>query len=284
MSNEVIAGVIGAIVGAVLSGVFTWLITWLTTRGAQISAMKDDLRKTLSSLIELREDMATRVSAMADVQQRESAGSFLNVKRSIYLEDAENIVRRIPKHVLASEYNVLGMEHQFVANFSQAESYFKSAVRASRSLFDKIVALRSLAGFYFFPSPRRDFDAGRKYFQAAADLLKNPTDSYSNYLLGYTYEMWGIVELQCGFEMEGQQKIARARKYYSDMDQRDPLKGHAVASLQAKLAQLEGGFTPAGLTPVIPSPLPPQPDQLKLSQGGSSAPATIPPGATTPGA
>ena len=99
----------------------------------------------------------------------------------------------------------------------------------------KVVALRALAWFYFYPGPLRDFQKGREYFEKARQVLKNPTDAYSTFTLGYTHEQWGLVEISNGFAMEGQSQIARARKYYSDLPGNFPLRKQALELLDSKV-------------------------------------------------
>src|SRR5690606_42105052 len=79
-----------------------------------------------------------------------------------------------------------------LADAAAAENYTLS-LHDALPILAKVVAARGIAAFYFGQGPQRDFARARQYFEQAIDLLKHPTDAYSLYTLGYTYETWGLV-------------------------------------------------------------------------------------------
>ena len=161
------------------------------------------MRETLAILIDLRQDFQTRVLSITDPQLRENENINLNMKRSVHLEAADSLVTQIPDHVSWAEYSFLGYEHQTDSNFTQAERYYQKAIGSEHTNVGKIASIRAMAIFYFSPGTLRDFGKGRKYFSDAVDVVKNPTDPYMVYLLGYSYEQWGLYELWNGFYVEG---------------------------------------------------------------------------------
>ncbi len=241
MTNEVLSALLGAFVGAFVTGVFSWWIQNVE----QNRSRREELRNITMQLIELRDKFNNEVSAMPDAGKRETASIFINNKRQIYLESAINITRQIPKQVASSEYAFLAFEFMADANFKQAEEFYKKAVSAAKFTLARIIALRAIGSFYFLQSPLRNFELGRKYFKEAVDLLSNPSDAYSLYTQGYTYETWGLQELANGFELEGRSKIDSARKYYRDLPNNYPLKASALEVLENKVRQAVGGASPA---------------------------------------
>lgn len=223
---------------ALISSVFSAIYVQIGKNSEEIRSQKEELRKTIALLIDQREDFQTRVMSIQDSQARERAGSFLNTKRAVLLEAAEFLVTKIPQHVSSSEYNVLAWEAAYSSNFAQAERYFLKAIDASHVTLNRIVTLRSLASFYFGAGPPRDFEKARKYFQQAVEALKSPSDSYSIYTLAFTYEMWGLAELTNGFQSEGNLKIERALKYYSDLPLNDPQRSQSLELLDIRIKQL----------------------------------------------
>jgi tetratricopeptide (TPR) repeat protein len=219
---------------ALLFSIITGIYTQIARHEQEIRSQKDELRKTLATLLDLREDLNGRINSIPDAQMRESASISLNNKRMVYLEAAEFLITKMPGQVSSSECNVLANEHLMDSNFAQAERYFLKAIDASGTDINKVTALRALAWFYFYDGPRRDFEKGREYFEKAIEVLTNPTDAYSIFTLGYTYEQWGLIEISNGFE-EGHQKIERARKYYSDLPGNFSLRTQSLELLDGKV-------------------------------------------------
>lgn len=203
-----------------------------------IRSKKEELRGTLAALIDLRKDFETRITSIADPQLREYEGISLNNKRLIHLEAAEYLATQIPDHVSSAEYGVLGNEHRVDSNFTQAAHYYQKAIDASRTVVTKIFSMRALASLYFSPGSCRDFGKGRKYFSEAAEVVKNPDDPYLVYTVGNTYELWGLYELWNGFQVEGNQMIERARKYYLDLPDYNIYKKQALELLEKKVKQI----------------------------------------------
>ncbi len=237
MSNELIAGIGGAIIGAILAALFAWRLQ----RPERIASKKEELRNTLIALVDLREHYQTEVPKIQNPQLKESAGLFINQKMTIYLQTAEALVDQVPKHIFSFEYGTLAYEFWLNSSFTQAEKFYRNAVKVSCSTLAKVTSLRGLGSYYFGQGPHHDFDNGRRCFQEATDLIKNPTDDYSKYTLGYTYQLWGLAERSNGFVAEGEQKIDRARKYYEDLSFDNPLREQALEWLEVKV-QPPGGI------------------------------------------
>jgi hypothetical protein len=97
MSDTLIADLGGAIVGAIITG----LLSWISHRAEQTSSKKDELRKALIVLLDLRTEIQ-KLATLPDPQSQQFSGSILNNKEMIYLEAAENLVMDIPKEVSSS--------------------------------------------------------------------------------------------------------------------------------------------------------------------------------------
>jgi hypothetical protein len=232
---------------ALLFSISSGFYVHFSKHSEDIRSQKEELRKTLALLLDLRENFEKLVGQTVNVQDLENAGIRLNTKRGIYLEAAALLARKIPQHVSATEYNLLAVEVLQDSNFNQAESYFLKGIDASTDLLNRNVALRGIAYFYFLDSPLRDFDKGRTYYQKAVDILK-PSPSYNSYMqyaLGLTYMYWGIAELGNGFQTEGNLQIDRANKFFSDIPLNNPLRSHAQQLLIVNKKMLTEGNAPS---------------------------------------
>lgn len=234
MSTQLIAGLGGALIGAIVTGLFGW---WLH-QAEQSSVRKEELRRIIMNLWDLRQEFQNEVTTIRDPRKREAAGLLLNNKRMIYLAAAESLISKLGRNVSSSEYSTIAYEFMNDSDFSQAETFFHLALTAARSTLAKVYAYRSLAGLYFGQGPHRDFNRGRDFFQKAANELRNPADAYSSYTQGYTYETWGLAELYNGFQTEGNTLIDRARKYYNDLPNNYPLKQQSLEWLETKLSSV----------------------------------------------
>jgi tetratricopeptide (TPR) repeat protein len=232
MSNELIAGFGGALIGSVVTGI----VAWILQRAQEASRREHELRSVVMVLVDLRKKFDTEIAPMTDFLARERVEGYLTAKRTVYLEAADTLIKLIPKRISSSEYNILAWEHMWDSNFKAAEKYFLRAVGAAHSILSKINALRAIASFYFAIGPQTDFEKGRDYYQkAVSQLPEKPSDPYSVYTLGFSYEKWGWSELYNGFEAKGRSALDIARKYYRDLPDDHPLKNAALGSLEAKL-------------------------------------------------
>jgi tetratricopeptide (TPR) repeat protein len=222
---------------ALLVSAASAIFTEMGQKAEEVRAKKEELRTALTKVIELREDFTNRVVSMTDPRMQEAAGALINSKRQIYLQSAAAAGHDIADHMHSSEYNVLAWESLYDSNFAQAEQYFKKAVDAARSDLDQIISRRSLAVFYYNPGPKLDLEQGRAQFEKAAQVLKKPTDAYSMYTQGLTYEQWGLAELRHGFRTEGEHKIGQARKYYNDLPDDYPPKKSLLMLLNDRVSQ-----------------------------------------------
>jgi tetratricopeptide (TPR) repeat protein len=218
MSEQVISAIGGAFIGAILAAISAW---WIH-RSQQVSTLREELRNVLIALLNLRDEERNTSSSLADARERDWWLQQLNHKRILYVDAAEALVNKIRSGVLRQdvssvEYGMLAEESYADGDYSRAEEYARRAIKASRSKARKVVAYRILAEFYFRFSQIQDFDAGRRHYQEAVDLMKGATDDYSRYLQGYTYQCWGLDELGSGFEAEGMQKIDLARERYRSL-------------------------------------------------------------------
>lgn len=216
----------------------TAVYTLMREEAQEVRSKKEELRKLITGLVELREEFRNRVSPLRNPEMRRAVSRLLDTKRMVFLESAELLATQIPDRVNSSEYLVLAEENVFITNYAQAERYYKKAVDTSRTALSKAVTIREMARFHFSEGPFRDFEKGRKYFAKAVELLRNPVDDYTIYHLGSTYEQWGLAELWSGFETEGHQRIALARKHYMDLSSNFPGRMMVFQLMEKKVKQV----------------------------------------------
>lgn len=221
---------------ALMISVGTFTYAQMARKAEEVRSKKKELRETVTALIDLRHEFSSRIMSIADPQIREYEGIVLNNKRLIYIESALALASQIASHVSHAEYSVLANEFQSDSNFSEAERLYKQAVSAARTDVGKVYSCRELAGFYYSPSPLRNIEKGRGYFRRAVESVGEVSDPYMSYVIGYTYEQWGIYELWCGNQKEGAQVLERAREYYDQLPESE-LKAQALAMLDHRVKE-----------------------------------------------
>jgi hypothetical protein len=174
---------------------------------------REELRTVIERLVALREELISTAKVM-DAQEREASGAFNNVKRSIYLQAAENIAEELGGSVSASEYLVLGVENESDSDFKQARQYYEKAVKASSGLsaWNQSLAWRSLASSYFLQEPFRDLGKGREHFEKAIGSTAGSNDPYTIYTEAFTYRTWAGKEFFAGNWDEGAAKLRKAQE------------------------------------------------------------------------
>jgi hypothetical protein len=215
MSDQVMSAIGGAVIGAMLTAIPAW---WIH-RSQQVSTLREELRNIILALLRIEEDGRSKLSSLSDAGERNWWEMQIEAKRVLYVDTAEALVNQIRSGVFgvdvsSVEYGVLAEECWTDSDFSRAEAYARRAIKASHSKARKVAAYSRLADFYFRSSQMQDFDAGRRNYREAVDLMNGATDDSSLYTQGYTYERWGLDELGSGFEAEGMQKIDLARECY----------------------------------------------------------------------
>jgi hypothetical protein len=203
---EVVYGLGGAILGSLLAGCFDW---WFHGRD-EIRAKLEQLRLNLVKLLDLRDELETRIPTMEPALQAD-AGRRVNSKRMIHLGAAENLIQELHKYLTATDYLTLAYEFQISEWSAEAERCYLAAVHApARSLDVQAWARRALAQFYF--SLKKDLPKGRRLFQEACASLQHSSDSYSGYLLGLAYQTWATLERDHGDRSREETLLAEARK------------------------------------------------------------------------
>jgi hypothetical protein len=217
MSAQLISAIGGAFIGAILTAISAW---WIH-RSQQVSTLREELRNVILALLRIEED-GRELSSLSDPEERDWWSEQLGAKRVLYVDAAEALVNQIRSGVFGEdvssvEYGVLADESWYDSDFSRAEAHARRAIKTSHSKARKVAAYRRLADFYFRSSPMKDFDAGRRNYQEAVDLMNGASDDDSLITQAYTYQRWGLDELASGFEVEGREKIDLARKCFRSM-------------------------------------------------------------------
>ncbi|MFQ5799963.1 MAG: hypothetical protein ACE5H0_14900 [Bacteroidota bacterium] len=227
-----------SLLALLLSG-FAGYYSQKAQRAEEIRSKKEELRKTVAAVVELREDFQQRIARMTDLREQESAALLWNNKRLIHLEFAEFLATQIPNLVSSSEYLVLAYEREVDSNFTRAKRHYEMAVKAGSTALSKVNALRALGQIYFRQGPLQDFEKGREYFRKAAELLANPPDPYLVYSQGWTYQQWAFAELRNRNWDEGREKIERARAYYLGLPENYPRRQFILQVVDDAIRSIE---------------------------------------------
>src|SRR5205085_1794412 len=175
---------------ALFVSVITFVISQQTASRQEIRSKHDALLKLLTDVVALQIEGEDQLTRIQDQAKRIEFSSLLNTKRVIWLDAAESLVDQLGTHVSSSEYQTMAMQKWNNSEFEKAKQYYVKSLDAARDRFARTVALRSLGAFYLQCPTMRNVQQGREYFEKAVATLGNPTDDYSNYLMGYTYEYW----------------------------------------------------------------------------------------------
>jgi hypothetical protein len=186
--------------GAFLISLFA---LWFSHRGQsaqQVREKKEELRGILERLILLQEE-ASALSKETDEALKAASSSFINVKRTLYLEAAESIAREIPEHITAAEYHVLGTHNELDCDYIECEKFYRLAAdRSSKSSPTKrSEILRSLGWVYYGTDPSlKNNEKGREAYKKSVTVLDGRTDVYSAYLRMLGYRNWANAEIYVG--------------------------------------------------------------------------------------
>jgi len=213
--------------------IVTFLISQYGSSLQDIRSKQDALRKLLTDVVAGQLETQDQLSSISDPLKRVQVSSMLNNKRVIWLDAAESLVDQLGTHVSSSEYQTLAQQKWSDSEFEKAKRYYVKSLDAARDRFARNVALRSLGAFFLQTPPMRNLDQGREYFEQAVSILGKPTDDYSNYMMGFTYESWGYGDQFNGLQNERAEHMKRARDYYSMMSPANPLRNYALSNLAA---------------------------------------------------
>jgi len=215
------------------------IFTLVREHAEDIYFKREELRKIIMDLVDLGKEYDKLVALKEKPEELEQERSFLSSKEYVYLSAAENIISKIPSHVHRIEYNIIGDLFYDYGEDTKAEYYHMQAVNFSDDIRDKALALASLGAFYFRTSALCNFEKGRKLYNEAAELIKNPIRAFWIVIKGELFEEWGDLEAQNGFDAEAIQKFNLARKYFSDLDPQQPLRQISLERLNNKINQIK---------------------------------------------
>jgi len=160
----------------------------------------------------------------------------IDSKRRIFLEAAAYLIEQIPKQVSSQEYRFLASEYMTDSNYEDAERYYMKAFDVSRSNIAKIFSKRELGVFYFNVG---EMIKGRDFFNQAILLSKEPSDPYSLYTKGVTYEQWGYYELWLGEKRQGQEYYKKALDLYSKIPVQYAYRRDYISRVNNALSKLK---------------------------------------------
>jgi hypothetical protein len=215
---------------ALVLSLTTTIYTNLEGNQETIRSKKEELRKVVISLIELRESYVKAPLSPLNPQNQ-----LLGAKQQVYLESADRLIVQIPTQVSSSEYTIIANEHMSIGDFTKGEFYFVRAAGAAPSPALKSQALRILALGFFQAGPTRNVDKGRQRIAEELDALNADSSPVATHLKAMTYEMWAIMEALNGFQVDSKQKLDRAKKYYSDLPAEYPFRDELVGGLEERV-------------------------------------------------
>jgi len=176
-------------------------------------------------------------------------------KQGVVLQAALRLVSQIPGEISSYEYGILGDDLEADGEFAEAEDYFKRAVNASTTTFQRTQAFRMLALYYFTPGPKRDVEKGRAAFNDAANVMGHPSDPYSVQIAGLNYEAWAATESRAGFAKEAPEKAELARTFYKQLPPDYPFRAHLIDDLDRRVtatSAIEQRDMPLGFSGAVP--------------------------------
>lgn len=255
-------------------------------RNQDIRTKEDQLRQLIVNLIDLDTEFQEKVVPITNDNELYNIKSRnLSTKRAVYINSAEIIASQIPNNVTVSEYITLAGQRAFDANYKLAEEYFYKAIIVSNqlpenlsSILDKQQSLKNLAFFYYQEHPFKNLQKGKDYFTKAIELLEKNKDSKSIYLIGETYEVWGISNINNNLVVEGKDQLKKAKGYYSQLP---PIASQSPKTLIENLERKEKlalrrldllKKTKGSVEPYQPYPIMPAvPDRNERSPNGQCA-------------
>jgi len=220
---------------AIVFSISTGIYTIASKHREEIRSKKEELRGITQNLIDLRYEVA-KIYASQESQIMKSDLPSINSKRQIFLEAAAYLIEQIPEQVSSQEYRFLAFEYMTDSNYEDAEKYYMKAIDVSRSNIAKIFSNRELGEFYFNTGKKIK---GRDLFNQAVLLSKEPSDPYSLYTKGFTYERWGYYELWLGEKRQGQEYFKKALDYYLKIPNNYPYSRNSISRVNKELINLK---------------------------------------------
>lgn len=220
------------------ASIVTFVISQHGSSLQEIRSKQEVLRRLLTDVVTSQIEEQDQLTRISDPGQRIQFSSAMNNKRIIWIDAAESLVDQLTNHVSSSEYQTLAMQKWNNSEFAKAEQYYVKSLVAARDRFARTVAFRSLGSFYLQCPTMKNLEMGREYFEAAVATLGNPTDDYSNYLMGYAYEYWAYGDQSNNLLDERAEHVKRAREYYSRISPANALRDSGLNGLAANFSDL----------------------------------------------
>jgi predicted transcriptional regulator len=218
---------------ALAASIVTFIISQHGSSLQEIRSKQEALRKLLTDVVASQIQEQDQLTRISDPVTRVQFSSAMNNERIIWLDAAESLVDQLGKRVSSSEYQTLANQKWSNSEFEKAKEYYVKSLDAARDRFARTVAFRSLGSFYLQCPTMKNLEQGRECFEKAVATLENPTDDYSNYLMGYAYEFWAYGDQSNNLGEERAQHVKKAREYYSRISPANPLQNSALSNLAA---------------------------------------------------
>lgn len=215
---------------ALVASLGATVFTQVTSSQETIRSKKEELRKLLIGLVEIRQEyMKSAPSPMSGGSQ------LLKAKQGVYLQAAERLASEIPGTVSSYEYVLLATEEASDGNYARAENYLFKGADVGATPLQRAQALRILAIGYFFPGPLNNVEKGRAAFAKAIDSLKAESDPYVIQGRCLTYEAWAGMEVLGSSATNAREKTDIARKCYNDLPPNYPGRQQLLDGLETRI-------------------------------------------------
>ncbi|MEM6738429.1 MAG: hypothetical protein AAF824_21975 [Bacteroidota bacterium] len=203
-----------------------------------IKAKKDELRVTLSRLLEQREKNL-QLSSIIFSALKSQQDVLINTNRQILIEDAKSLLDDLGLNASANSANYLGYEIQLDGDYLGAENYFLLAKAITEKKMEKDstfrnnihlnqsypVTFRSLANLYMLKgTPIRDTEKGRTLWKEINIILKKREDENGFLSLGVNYTSWALAENYNGNKELALSLLDSSRIAYECMDKTNPVR------------------------------------------------------------
>jgi tetratricopeptide (TPR) repeat protein len=154
--------------------------------------------------------------------------SFFNGQKQFFARQAVYLINQLPALVSEAEYNAVARAFEAVADYEQADYYYRKALEASPSTLYEAINLRG-HGRVLFKQGR--IAEGRTAFQESLNLIPSDTDRHHMFR-GDTYERWVRAEADALFFDEADKHFHSAEVEYQAI-KLQRLRNERIAILNA---------------------------------------------------
>lgn len=180
--------------GASMAAIFISTMTYFQ----RASEAKSGSRKHLTDIIEKLHETNVEQAKWRDKDLRKEFprdyDRLIGDRRRFLVRQAKYLVEQVPGLVSPYERGLVAMGLESIDDTTEANEWFRAAIKYAHNEFDKLIVLRQYGRFLFRTGRVNE---GRKQFNKATNLLCYGSDR-NNVYQGDTYERWAQLEYDFG--------------------------------------------------------------------------------------